>query len=539
MFTQWSQKSSVFHEFSEEEQLHWFDYRKDMTMHHIDSLYYTIYIDEMEKEEFYDDSEDLIGLKALLADLKKAKEQKYENRAEDLLFFGNLSVTFGSFSVYTYHLSLPECYDVFICQGCLNPDTPRMVVQLRTHFLVNEMLCLSDEAVLESLKDLRAMLASYGIQIRRVEANRIDYAFHTNIIQNMTRFFSQSYLENHMNTTLRRYGTQGRICGTSRPLELDYLCFGRRTSNKVFVRIYNKTQEVIQMQYKSFFFHYWRSEGLISEYDLFVLEEAYKRGSYISGVLVGRIKWYLAYGKDESLKAELEKLLHHDYINSDNCQDIEKRIDGILPPLTLIVNIEYQVKKDFFSSLGELVAREWDYTGTVELKPVMTILHFTGDVINYLTDTLFSFKNYDGSYCHWWKRLRGSALQHKKDFQKLVRTYSRTMDAARSRHRLLGSVASCAIMNTGERDFESIEGDIADALCDLNDNDVRRWHEPNLVELPDDRTLEDVFSRRLILVDETSGESVHVSDFGYAEIRQRRARQYRRYLKGSDEDADE
>ena len=47
----------------------------------------------------------------------------------------------------------------------------------------------------------------------------------------------------------------------------DYISFGRRSANNVFVRIYNKGLEVVQLAYKSFFFEVWQQQGLINKYD--------------------------------------------------------------------------------------------------------------------------------------------------------------------------------------------------------------------------------------------------------------------------------
>ena len=529
MIAQWSKKSAIFPEFSPDFQKEWFDYRKDAVCHHVDSLYYTVYLEEPDPSVFYEeDSEDLLGVPALLYDLQEAKARKCENRAEELLFFGDLSLTLGAFSIYQYHLQVPECYDVFIASSLPNPQTPRIVVQLRTNYLVNEMLCVPEDAVEDSLAAVRALLASYAINIDQVQANRIDYAFHMNIVQNMGRYFSNNLMTNKLCTTLRRYDMSGKINGRGRQLGLDYISFGRRTSNDIFVRIYNKTQEVVELNYKSFFFGYWREKGLISKYDQWVLEEAYKCGSYRSGILVGRIKWYLEYGTNEELREELAKIKLSDYVKSDNCQDMEKRIDGILPPVTLIVNIEYQTKKHFFDTC---VNDTWqEYSGSAEARPLYTTIHHAPRIIDYLTSQTLCFREYDDSYCYFWERLRGSALCRASSTSTLVRKYARNVDGERSRRRCLGALATQAIIKSGSM-HGNVEQDVASALCCLNDNDLHGRYNPydqnDLEEITEDTFL----GRDLVFMDAKTGETFRMNDGGYKEIRERRARQYRRYLR--------
>ena len=49
----------------------------------------------------------------------------------------------------------------------------------------------------------------------------------------------------------------------SEDYEIDYVALGKR-SDKVFVRIYQKTREVIEQNYKPWFFQIWEMNGLIS-----------------------------------------------------------------------------------------------------------------------------------------------------------------------------------------------------------------------------------------------------------------------------------
>ena len=50
--------------------------------------------------------------------------------------------------------------------------------------------------------------------------------------------------------------------------EIDYVSMGKR-SDKVFIRIYLKSKEVIEKNYKPWFFKVWLFNGLINRYDLY------------------------------------------------------------------------------------------------------------------------------------------------------------------------------------------------------------------------------------------------------------------------------
>ena len=135
-------------------------------------------------------------------------------------------------------------------------------------------------------------------------------------------------------------------------LDLDYTALGSRKSNNVYFRAYSKAKEVIQMNYKAFFFERWRDRGIISRYDQFVYEKAYELKSYKTGCLVGRIEWYLKFGSNDELKDDLQKLLKTCNINSDNNPRIEREIKGILPPPTVVLNLEFETKRKFYGWHG-------------------------------------------------------------------------------------------------------------------------------------------------------------------------------------------
>ena len=191
------------------------------------------------------------------------------------------------------------------------------------------------------------MLSPFGLLPVKVRENRIDYAFHTNLIQNPYKFFSDPNLQKHLKTNLRIYQKIGKI---GHDISVDTFNLGNRRSNNVYFRAYNKAREVVEMNYKSFFFQRWYDIGLISEFDKYVYEVAYELASYRTGILIGRLKWYVEHGSDSALKQKFLDILDTNFVKSDNCEKLEKELHGVIPEPTLIVNIEFQTKRKFYLS---------------------------------------------------------------------------------------------------------------------------------------------------------------------------------------------
>lgn|GEM_PF-6974625 len=89
-------------------------------------------------------------------------------------------------------------------------------------------------------------------------------------------------------------------------LHKDYVCFGRKQSNNVRARIYDKVKEVIELGYKDFFFKIWHDNGLISYFDRWCMEYAfpYKNMDYLAKARIAF--FYVEHGADgERLKVAL------------------------------------------------------------------------------------------------------------------------------------------------------------------------------------------------------------------------------------------
>ncbi len=529
-------RCAILREFTGEQQHRYFGISRDKTLHHIDTLYYSVFLNEPEKVvELQNDNQLPENLSCFLMMLRENKAY-LRTKPEAEVRYGELDQVVKSFSMYEYCISLNECFDIFIASFLPNEDTPRIVVQLRSRYLVLEGV---KKAMEESFAYLKEMLSPFGLFPIYVRENRIDYAFHTNLIQNPYKFFSDDRLREHLKTNLRIYQKIGKI---GEDISVDTFNLGNRKSNNVYFRAYNKSREVIEMNYKAFFIQRWYDNGLISEFDKFVYETAFQLKSYRAGCLVGRLRWYIENGSDPFLLEECEKLLQTDFIKSDNCEHIEKKIRNIIPEPTLIFNIEYQTKRKFYATCLKWLDCHTDlsekYPTSEENLPVdtrycspnacdpllsdiFTILSCAREFVDYLTgygncvsfveDRSMSKRDFIEAgepYQAWWNRIRHTPIDYSGGaILDVYRSYDRKADIRRTRRLVQGQIARLSMLHNRSIKKRSFVEDMSDVLCILNDNDMAAF-----VPNPD-----------------RNGEIHEPED--YTEIRTRRARKLKGIIK--------
>ncbi len=462
MITKEIQNCSVFAEFNPQGQEYWFDRCKEKVVPHIDTFYYTVFIE--------DDSNENIKVGNLLNRLSSLKSRKLSKREDEVEYLG-LTYNLKSFSHYDFCLSFNENYDIFISSILPTSKTPRIVVQLRTRSLILDGVVKSIE---KSFDRVKAVLRVFELNADAVRENRIDYAFHSNQIQNPFKYFSDAFVANHLMSKLRLYHKVGNIRG--KKIEIDYFSLGNRKSNNVFFRVYNKTQEVIEKNYKSFFISRWREHGLINRYDEFVYETAYRYGTYRTGVLLGRIEWYLEYGGNNEIKQILSEAKTSCYGNSDNVEQLSKVVEQYLPPVTLIMNIEFQTKRKFYVDCNDFIMAHFQDTDDL-LHRLNTIYSLRSEFCHYLTNETVCFVKYKGkkseAVCYWWQRIIDCQIdEYKRKVIDVWRNREQHTNIQRAENRFLNSVAHLKflIQNSTKNDT-SFEEDLSDALCTLNDND--------------------------------------------------------------------
>lgn len=468
------QRSTIFNEFTADEQEKYFSIKEKAVSHHVDTLYYSVFL----KDDDVNTTDTRIN--GLLEQLRERKQVKLNNVQDDVQFMGLSVGAFGaavSAGLYMNRLTYEENFDIFITDYIPNKDTPRIQVQLRTRSLVLDGLY---GAIKKSYDALKQILDFYNLEIQEISENRIDYAFHTNCIQKPMEMFSDESLKAHLVTSYRELWKHVWI--TSRKEEffdLDYIALGTRKSNNVFFRIYNKAKEVVQQNYKGFFFALWRERGLISEYDQFVYEKAYEMKSFKTGCLVGRIEWYLKFGKDDELKAKLRDLLLKCNVKSDNNPYIEREIKGVLPPPTVVLNFEFETKRKFYLKLGSFIARsKYKHNDEEALRSLYKVLSLRREIVDKLCTDVVSFvedrNDVESPEKDFWKRIRRVRIHDQPDKPTLKAwySYSRNLDVRRTKRSFSGNLASLAMLHRGEAGDSTFSEDMWDALSQLNDNDI-------------------------------------------------------------------
>jgi len=446
------QRCEIYSEFSKEEQKEYFSYKSNKVIHNIDTLYYSAYLDE---EIAQSRIEKLVAYLSSLA-------VRYQT-GETLLSCGELSFYPFHFSIYEYCLRLENMFDIFISKYLPNKNTPRVVVQLRS---VGLWLNGAKGMIEDSCKALETFLKTFEINVMKITENRIDYAFHTNIIQNTTKFFSDRNLQRSLKSDMTIYHKVGNI---GRQIEVDYLSLGNRKSNNIFFRAYNKTKEVVEKNYKGFFIEYWHKSGLISNYDKWILEKAYERGSF-NGLLVARIEWYLEHGHDESKKKKLKDLYKKCYEKSDNSTFIADALSGLLPEATIVCNIEFQTKRKFYFTMNEYIDNlPCSVPKSNIYCRIFQIIENPKPFLDYLTSSTVSFIQGD-KYASWWNRIRTVKIKTLSNGE-VCREYMRNLDIEKLKQRMIGTIAAGSVYKNKCND-NSFTEDVSDMICILNDNDV-------------------------------------------------------------------
>lgn len=485
-------RSKVYGEFSPQEQERYFSLKASKTLHHIDSLYYSVTLnEEWVLENNFLCPEILYFLKAL-SNARKIKMEK----PDDDVKLGDLSVSLLRKRNYTYCLSEPELFDVFIAEELPNGDTPRIIVEIRTRMLI---MLGTAQAIIDSFDKVQELLCSFNIGIKEVNESRIDYAYHTNLIQDPNSFFDDKFIKKHLNTNMT---IMHKVLNPKRMLH-NYISLGSRPSQNVFTRVYDKTREVIEKNYKNFFIERWRYNGLISEYDHWCLNYAYALGSYTVGLLVARIQWYIEYGKNCDTKTYLEGILQKYDIDSSNsdilrkvCQKLHGKrdvelsadVESYLPPVTTILNFEYETHRTFYRTLDKMIDSLSISYVIPELSRIFSVLELHKPICDRLTSvgSMMSFvRNRDNIdrkllkkdpkkvYMDFWQRLRNTKIDEAIDFT-LIRDHMHSSDIERHKHELMKKISTLSyLINQSVEDTKTYKEDFVTSVICLNDNDVR------------------------------------------------------------------
>ncbi len=469
----------IIDELSDQDQLFWFDFKKKKFLHNIDTFYYSVKFEN----DFTADSAD-----PSVSQLRDFFKKKYALLDDDLtmdfiqipLAGEMLNLRRFSFArMYTVCLEYPEWFDLFLA-----PSVPRgsdggssvtceLVVQIRSYML---WLYGVHAAFEKSFKFVTALADMFGLSVAYAQENRIDYCWHSNYLSNPEKFFS---LENFYKMRVDRFHdalTHTEKVG-SEGYEIDYVALGKR-SDKVFIRIYLKSKEVVEQAYKGWFFYVWLFNGLINRYDLYLYEECYKRKDW-KYLDLARVNFYLDYGSDPCIKEICRKLLSGSLTMEED--SLKRFADQLTPKVNLVMNVEYQTMRRHSKSYQLLPLH--DNSTCTTAKRIYDYFDNRKLIIDYLTYHVFRLVTPVGDVnksrrelCGFWKALRSCRLVDVKlapKQLKLVREYSRNLNADLVKTRAINSIVNYGFYRKGINE-DAILKDITDALCTMNDNDMQK-----------------------------------------------------------------
>lgn len=506
----------LYHEMLQEEQYEWFGYTRQKFLHNIDTFYYSVKF----RNDFRLKTKDTQVLK-----MRKFFKLQYEylNNNEDQpeLYLPDLGdhlylkpVTFSRF--YTTCLTYPEYFDIFFAPVVPKAAdggesvTSECVVQIRSYML---WIMGVRDAFENSYRYVKNIAKFFGIEIESVQENRIDYCWHSNYLKDPETFFSP---ENFYKMRVDRFKNATYVTNKvgSEDYEIDYVALGKR-SDKVFVRIYQKTREVIEQNYKPWFLKIWEMQGLISKYDQWVYERCYQKKNWFYR-FTARLEFFLEHGQDPYYLSYVREILEGRLTIEEDA--LIKLADKLTPKLNYVVNVEFQTMRRHSKSYELLPIH--NNTAKGETQRIYDYLDNRKLIIDYLTDKVFKMVEKTGDsnkcrrpYCGFWKALRNTRCLDMKmtaDDQKLVRNYNRRLNVESMKKRVIGSAVTLGIYTRGINEDSPLQ-DCFEALMRMNDNDImeanrykqKKLRQFNRVELAE--VFESSEKHRFRLLDESDG----------------------------------
>lgn len=426
---------------------------------------------------------------------------------------------------YNVKLECPELFDIFFAPKVPHSadngesNTCECVVQIRSYMLWMYGVKLAYE---RSYEYVQAIADYFGLEVDFVQENRVDFCWHSNYLKCPEKFFSP---ENFYKMRVDRF--KDAVLHTSKKgsedFEIDYLAMGKR-SQKIFIRIYLKSKEVVEKGYKPWFFKVWLFNGLINRYDMYCYEYAFLKHSWKS-LDLGRLQFYAEYGRQKHYVEKCRRILsQEETISPDSLRALA---DRLTPAVNLVMNVEYQVMRKHTKSY-ELIPF-FDNSDKLTGKRIYDFLDNRKLICDYLTSKVFRLvephepgKNDSNKsrrdLCAFWKALRSCKLTDTfipEEDRSLVRTYTRKLNSEVVKSRAVKAAITYGIYVRGINADDPLT-DCIEALCMLNDNDLhdaynyktKKVRQFNANELTD--TMENAVKRssNLMLIDKDTGDII-------------------------------
>lgn len=453
-------EKQIYKDFALDQAKEWFDLKDKKVLHNIDTLYVTATVNE----DYFANQNFISYLKSLkeLVVLEPFYISEHDCYMTDL-----------NFKNYRYCIEKKDCF--LLCfMGCRSIDTvPPIIIQIRSQFLwlYGEYECMKKIDIF-----LKQFLGDFHLTISAYKENRIDYAYHTNYIRSMTTFFNNL---NQMQVSHFRRGSKEFAFTGDGDEDVDYISIGRRKSNNIFIRIYNKTKEVIEQGYKQFFIQYWYENGLINAYDKYLYESCFVRRSY-EYMAKARLNFYLEYGSDLNALDKVKALLSRTAAEYD---DIVALADELTPRPTLITNIEFQTKRKFYATFSsECMALLQCVTPCEpQLKYLFTLLDNKQLIHNVLTYDVFRLVDVSDNKSRkrekktlpFWELVQKCKINGRIENGKLYREYQRRLDIESLKSRISNQISMLGLYLDPDSN-SNIYDDTMDFLSCVNESDFEK-----------------------------------------------------------------
>ena len=470
--------TKIYQELDDKNREYWFDFKQKKFLHNIDTFYYSVKL----VEDFTNDSSDdsVLRFRKFFEQKKSILDSRYGQLVQIFFpgFDRSLNLCAGSYAgFFSIRLECPEWFDIFIAPSVPHGSdggfsvTSEIVVQLRSYML---WMYGVHEAFERSYEYVKQICDYFGLHIAYCQENRIDYCWHSNYLSNPERFFSpESFYKMRVDRFKDALMHTAKV--GSEGYEIDYVSMGKR-SDKVFIRIYLKSKEVIEKNYKPWFFKVWLFNGLINRYDLYCYEECYKKHSW-QYLDTARLKYYSEYGSDLELREQCRNVVEGNVTMS--LDTLHKLADTLTPKINLIMNVEYQTMRKHTKTY-ELVPFR-DNSARETSKRIYDYLDNRKIIADYLTFYVFRLVKPEGDsnksrrdLCAFWTALRSCRMidvnVRPKDV-KLIRQYCRQLNSDIMKKRVINAAVTLGIYTRGINN-DNVVQDCVEALCQLNDNDI-------------------------------------------------------------------
>ena len=486
MIIKTTKNTLLYNEMSEKDRKNYFELSHKKYISYIDTFYYAVYLDVKQWGENSSEME----VVNLFNVLKSFKELCKANKKAVEVFPDLYMSPFKHFSIYSYNLGIKDKFDIFISDYLPNEDTPPVFVQLRSASLWQDG---TYDAFEQSYKVVKEFFEAFEIKIAKCVENRIDYAYHTNYIQDIANFFPVKKVGQMQVSNFNQGNTHFYIYNEE--TFTDYFTLGRRTSNNIFFRTYDKTKEVIEMGYKHFFIPIWFENGLINQFDYEVLTNCAKMGNNWHNIDKCRALFYFEHGSDETLKQKINNL----FAGGEDvpANEFSKLIKGVVPKVTTICNLEFQVKRKFFSRLKEISVsqseeqkqKEQDFFKNCDSIRgyIYNLLGQSKSITDYITQNTLRFVRYKSKKdleiprhqretADFWKRLQSC---EPLELSPISRDYCRKYQIDIDKEMILkGTLSKVAVYSAyfsfDESDPWGVGEACSDFLNHMNDNDLCR-----------------------------------------------------------------